>query len=61
MQSLQSSIDLLIVWKAFFLSFYPLIAFFVWDIGSRCFRDDDNNDDDFDGGKMIPSYQRVKS
>tara|TARA_B100000214_G_C23752868_1_gene528600 strand:- start:41 stop:229 length:189 start_codon:yes stop_codon:yes gene_type:complete len=33
--------------------FYVFIGLLGWDFGMRFF--DDNDDDDFDGGQMIPS------
>ena len=35
--------------------FFTLLGFLGWDFGMRFLND---NDDDFDGGKMIPILQR---
>ena len=37
--------------------FFTLIGFLGWDFGMRFLND--NDDDDFDGGKMIPILQRI--
>ena len=36
--------------------FFALLGFLGWDFGMRFLND--NDDDDFDGGKMIPVLQR---
>jgi hypothetical protein len=36
--------------------FFTLLGFLGWDFGMRFLND--NDDDDFDGGKMIPILQR---
>ena len=36
--------------------FFVLLGFLGWDFGMRFLND--NDDDDFDGGKMIPVLQR---
>ena len=36
--------------------FFALLGFLGWDFGMRFLND--NDDDDFDGGKMIPILQR---
>ena len=37
--------------------FFTLLGFLGWDFGMRFLND--NDDDDFDGGKMIPVLQRI--
>ena len=37
--------------------FFTLLGFLGWDFGMRFL--DDNDDDDLDGGKMIPILQRI--
>ena len=37
--------------------FYIFIGFLGWDFGMRFL--DNNDDDDLDGGKMIPILQRI--
>ncbi len=59
MIELQAAIDSFAVWKAVLWCFYPFIIFLIWDFGSQLFND--NDDDDFDGGMMIPAYQAYKS
>ena len=36
--------------------FFPFLGYLGWDFGMRFLND--NDDDDFDGGKMIPILQR---
>ena len=42
-----------IVLKTFFFTF---LGYLGWDFGMRFLND--NDDDDFDGGKMIPIFQK---
>ena len=37
--------------------FFMFLGFLGWDFGMRFLND--NDDDDFDGGKMIPVLQRI--
>ena len=37
--------------------FFALLGFLGWDFGMRFLNDDD--DDDFDGGKLIPVLQSI--
>mgnify|MGYP001412812649 CR=1 FL=1 len=37
--------------------FFTSLGILGWDFGMRFFND--NDDDDFDGGKMIPVLQRI--
>tara|TARA_Y100001968_G_scaffold311710_1_gene334084 strand:+ start:927 stop:1121 length:195 start_codon:yes stop_codon:yes gene_type:complete len=37
--------------------FFAFLGFLGWDFGMRFLND--NDDDDFDGGKMIPVLQRI--
>ena len=37
--------------------FFTFLGYLGWDFGMRFLND--NDDDDFDGGKMIPILQRV--
>jgi len=39
--------------------FFILLVFLGWDFGMK-FLNDNDDDDDFDGGKMIPILQRSK-
>ena len=53
---LQTSIDSLSVWKAILWCFYPIVILIVLELLARTFDDDD----DQDGGKMIPVLQGVQ-
>ena len=59
MSEIQTAIDNFAIWKAVLWCFYPFIAFLAWDFGTRL--PNDNDDDDFDGGMMVPVYQTYKN
>ena len=46
------------IWKAVLWCFYPMAALVLIELIARALPDDD---DDFGGGKMIPSLQPVTS
>ena len=50
-------VDSFPIWKAVLWCFYPIAVLLLVELISRALPDDD---DDFDGGKMIPSYQPVR-
>ena len=54
-------IGLIISWMAGFpggeVFLYIFLLFLGLDFGTRFLGDNDNDDDDFDGGMMIPAYQ----
>ena len=47
------------MWKAFLWIFYPITILVIFEVVSSAFND--NDDDDFGGGKMIPAYQGVRN
>ena len=51
-------VDSFPIWKAVLWCFYPMAALVLLELISRALPDDD---DDFGGGKMIPSYQPVRA
>ena len=46
------------IWKAILWCFYPMAALVLIELVARALPDDD---DDFGGGKMIPTYQPVRA
>ncbi len=50
-------VDSFPIWKAVIWCFYPLAAISLVELIARAFADDD---DDFGGGKMIPTLQPVR-
>ena len=50
-------IDSFPFWKAVLWCFYPMAALVLIELISRALDDDD----DFGGGKMIPTYQPVRA
>ena len=50
-------VDTFPFWKAVLWIFYPIATILVLEFVSDL---TDNDDDDFDGGKMIPAYQGVR-
>ena len=53
MGELQASVENFPIWKAFLWCFYPMSVLVISELLSRSFDDDD----DQDGGMMIPAYQ----
>ena len=53
MGELQASLTSFSVWQAILWCFYPMTVLVVLELLARSFDDDD----DQDGGKMIPVYQ----
>ena len=53
MGALQASVENFQIWKALLWCFYPMSVFVLFELLSRSFDDDD----DQDGGMMIPAYQ----
>ena len=51
-------VDSFPIWKAVLWCFYPMAALVFGELIFRALPDDD---DDFDGGKMIPVYQPVRA
>ena len=51
-------IDSFPIWKAILWCFYPMTALVLVELIARALPDDD---DDFGGGKMIPTYQPVRA
>ncbi len=51
-------VDSFPAWKAVVWCFYPMLALILVELVSRALPDDD---DDFGGGKMIPSYQYIRA
>ena len=51
-------VDSFPIWKAVLWCFYPMAALVLGELIFRALPDDD---DDFDGGKMIPAYQPVRA
>ena len=50
-------VDTFPFWKAVLWIFYPIATIMVLEFVSDL---TDNDDDDFDGGKMIPAYQGAR-
>ena len=50
-------VDTFPFWKAVLWIFYPIATILVLEFLSDL---SDNDDDDFDGGKMIPAYQGTR-
>ena len=50
-------VDTFPFWKAVLWIFYPIATILVLEFVSDL---TDNDDDDFDGGKMIPAYQGAR-
>ena len=50
-------VDTFPFWKAVLWIFYPIATILVIEFVSDL---SDNDDDDFDGGKMIPAYQGAR-
>ena len=50
-------VDTFPFWKAVLWIFYPIATILVLEFLSDL---SDNDDDDFDGGKMIPAYQGAR-
>ncbi len=53
MGELQASFDVFSAWQAILWCFYPMAVLVVLELLARSFDDDD----DQDGGKMIPALQ----
>ncbi len=53
MNELQSAVDTFPFWKAILWCFYPMSILILLELFASSF----NDDDDQDGGKMIPVYQ----
>ena len=51
-------VDSFPIWKAVLWCFYPMAALVLVELISRALPDDD---DDFGGGKMIPTYQPIRA
>ena len=56
MGELQGAVESYPVWNPFLLSIYSLVFLLALEVISRGFDDDD----DQDGGMMIPVYQGIK-
>ena len=56
MAELQLGVDIFPFWKAFLWCFYPMSVLVIIELLARGFDDDD----DQDGGMMVPAYQGVK-
>ncbi len=54
---LQLSVESFPVWKAFLWCFYPITVLVLIELLLRTFDDDD----DQDGGKLMPVFQRVSN
>ena len=56
MGELQSSVEAFPIWKACLWCFYPMMIMVLIELLGRDFDDDD----DQDGGMMIPAYSHIK-
>ncbi len=56
LEELQASVDQVSEWKAILWCFYPMVILLTLEFLSRIF----DNDDDQDGGKMIPALQTTR-
>ncbi|WP_086934871.1 hypothetical protein [Prochlorococcus marinus] len=56
MGELQLGVEIFPFWKAFLWCFYPISVLVIIELLARGFDDDD----DQDGGMMIPAYQGAK-
>ncbi len=56
LSELQTSLDSFPAWKAILWCFYPMTVLVMLELLARNFDDDD----DQDGGKMIPAIQGIK-
>ena len=56
MGELQAAVDASPSWIAIIWCFYPMTVFVLFQIIVKAF----DNDDDSDGGKMIPAFQTLQ-